>query len=307
MEIQKYSGVMAEILDAIGESGDPSNIRRIAVTEDEMREIVASGVFRKTVATHYGGSDKPVFANIESAADGGVISMYLGQVLICLAPPGLTPAQQALAYGPLTTTGKASTSFVLSIDGKDYMLVGKGNPSDDFLIGKNADIELGLAVRKAYDQTYYGDSAGGFDIELGPDESWTFALTVGSLNDDIKDITEMYNVSLYLDVDPEGETSPIKWDLQLAKSTDGKLRNYVWYNTGNRIVDDSATNEDLSVTQMIQQYSFQPINAAIPASVERNNVGSPFGLYTLKLEARPRFGSSDPVSIEVLASVVKKS
>lgn len=306
MEIQKHSGVMAKIIEAMQDMGDPSNIRRIQVTEAEMKEIVVSGVFRKTVATHYGGSDVPVFSNIETAADGSVISMYFGTVLICQGPPGMTPAQIALTYAPLTVTNKAETSFTVDVGGKKYMLVGIGNPADDFVLGKNADIELGLAVRKVNDATYYGDNAGGFDIEIEGEESWTFALTAGSLNDDIPLITDMYDISLYLDVDPEGTKAPVRWDLQYAKNKDGKGQNFVWYNTGTRIVDDSATNADASVTQMIQQYKFQPLNAAIPASVERTPFGVPLGIYTIKLEARPRFGTSDPVSVEVMANVTKK-
>jgi hypothetical protein len=187
------------------------------------------------------------------------------------------------------------------------MLAGVGNPADDFVIGKNANIELGLAVRKYNNSEYFGDGAGGFEIELEPGERWTFAVTAGSLLAGVNDITEMYDISLYLDVDPDGDAAPVKWDLQNTPTPDGKGKNYTWYSQGIRVVSDSATDADHRVTQMIQQYTFPYIDHMLPASVERTEDGVPLGLYTLKLEARPRLQTGDAVSVEVLATIAKKS
>lgn len=307
MNVQNYSGVWAEIIEALQDKGDPSKIRRIQLTEAEMEEVVQSGAFRKTVASHYGSSEVPVLTQIEAGNDGKIISFYFGDVLICLGPWSATGPLAAIVYAPLTETPKAETTFVREVGGVNYMLAGVGNPADDFVIGKNANIELGLAVRKYNNSEYFGDGANGFDIELEPGERWTFAVTAGSLLAGVNDITEMYDISLYLDVDPDGDAAPIKWDLQNALTPDGKGKNYTWYNQGIRVVDDSATDADHRVTQMIQQYTFPYIDHALPSSVERTEDGVPLGLYTLKLEARPRLQSGDAVSVEVLATIAKKS
>jgi len=309
MNIQKYTGVVADILEAMQERGDPNQIRRIQVTEDEMDEIVKSGAFRTAVCTHYGTSDAIVMSNIIAGSDNKIISFYLNDTLICLGPWEPTGALATVTYGPLTEQPKAETSFVRESGGKNYMLVGHGNPADDFVLGTNANIELGLAVRKVNDSTYYGDGANGFDIELdeAQAESWNFAVTVGSLKDGVTDVTQMYDISLYLDTDASGETDQIKWDLVFGKSLDGKGDSYAWFNNGIRVISDSATNELHNVTQMIQRYEFPFISHSLPATTERTKQGVPLGIYGLKLVAKPRLSAGDEVSVEVLANVVKKS
>lgn len=308
MNVQTYSGIWAEIIEALQDKGDPSKVRRIQVTEIEMDEIVKSGAFRKTVASHYGSSEVPVMTQIEAGNDGKVISFYFGDTLICLGPWEATGALAGVVYSPLTETPKAETVFFREVGGKKYMLSGVGNPADDFVIGKNANIELGLAVRKYNNPEYFGDGAGTFDIELDAGERWSFALTAGSVLEGVPDLTEMYDISLYIDTDPTGTIAPMKWDLQNTPSKDGKTHmNYTWYNQGIRVIDDSATNADRSVTQMIQQYTFPYIDHAIPAGVERTKDGVPLGIFSLKLEARPRLQTGDAISVEVLANITKKS
>lgn len=306
MNVQTYSGIWAEILEALQNKGDPSNIRRIQVTEEEMDEIVKSGAFRTTVASHYGSSEVPVMTQIEAGFDGKVISFYYGDCLICIGPWEATGALASVVYGPLTETPKAETVFVREVGGKNYMLVGVGNPADDFVIGKNANIELGIAVRKYNNADYFGDGTGTFDVELDAGERWTFALTAGSVLEGVPNFTEMYDVSLYIDVDPTGVVAPIKWDLQWTPNSTGKGSNFTWYNQGIRVVDDSATNELHNVTQMIQQYTFPYIDHAIPLGVERTEDGVPLGIFSLKLGARPRLQTGDAVSVEVLANITKK-
>lgn len=305
MEVFKHTGVMAEILEAMQDRGDPNQIRRITVTEAEMEEIVQSGVFRKTINTHYGGSDVLVWSNIEADSQGKVISMYLGDTLICIGPWEPSGALATVAYAPLVETPKDETEFSTEVGGKVYMLSGSGNPGDDFVIGKNANIELGIAVRKVNDQTYYGDGANGFDIELEDGESWSFAVTVGSLKAGVPNITEMYDVSLYLDTDGSGAENAIKWDLGFMQTPQGKGINYAWYNTGVRIIDDSATNADFSVTQMIQRYEFPFISNALPANTQRTKQGVPLGAYGIKLVAKPRLTSGTTVEVEVLATITQ--
>lgn len=309
MNVQNYTGVLALITEAMQDRGDPSRIRRIQVTEEEMDEIVRSGAFRTSVCTHYGTSDVPVMSNIKTGFDGKVISFYLLDTLICLGPWQPRGALATVTYGPLTTQQKAETSFVRTVDGKNYMLAGTGNPADDFVLGSNANIELGLAARKVNNSAYQGDGAGGFDIELDEalGESWNFAVTVGSLKEGVTDVTQMYDISLYLDVDASDETEPLKWDLMFGKTLDGKGMSYAWFNNGIRVVSDAATNELHSVSQTIQRYEFPFISHALPLDTERTKQGVPLGMYTIKLEAKPRLAAGDAVSVEILANVVKKS
>lgn len=307
MNVQGYDGVMGQIVEALQDHGEPDKIRRIQVTEAEMQEIISSGAFRKTAGTYYGSSDVYVFSDIEADTSGNIYSLRLDGVLICLGPWEPTGPLAGVVYGPLTESPKAETAFFREVGGVKYMLSGVGNPANDFVLGKNANIELGLAVRKYNNAEYFGDGANGFDIELEPGERWTFALTAGSLLEGVNDITEMYDISLYLDVDPDSDDATIKWDLQNTPTPDGKGKNYTWYSQGIRVVSDSATDADHRVTQMIQQYTFPYIDHMLPASVERTEDGVPLGIFSLKLEARPRLQTGDAVSVEVLANVVKKS
>lgn len=305
MEVQNYTGVLADIIAAINDAGSPPSIQRIQVTAAEMKEIVRSQAFRIAVSNYYGGTSALTLEGITTGIDGNIISMYLAGICIAVGPYVPTGALAALSYGPLTETGKATSTFVIvGEDGKSYMLSGIGNPGDDFIIGKNADIELGLAIRKYNDTTYYGDGHGLFEIELDTKERWTFAVTVGSLNAEIPNVTDMYDISLHMDTDPNNTDSSITWNLMQTHTPEGP--NYVWYNSGSRIVDDSPTNEALSVTQMIQQYAFRYINDYVPASVERNAAGSPFGEFAIVLEAKPKFGNGASVFVEAMASISKK-
>jgi hypothetical protein len=306
MEVQDYTGVLAQIIAAINEAGSPPKTRRIQVTEEEMLEIFNSQAFRTSISNYYGATTAMTLEGITTAIDGKIMSMYLGGICIAVGPFVPSGALGDVGYEPLVATGKGEITFVIEgDDGKQYMLSGIGNPADDFVIGKNSDIEMGLAIRKYNDATYYGDGAGAFDIELDTLENWTFAVSVGSLNPDVPNVTDMYDISLMIDVDPTATENALKWDLQLAYN--GTAKNYVWYNSGSRVVADSATNGDLSVTQMIQQYAFRHISDYIPSTVERNKAGSPLGEFSIVLVATPKFGSGEPVLVEATAFVTKKS
>lgn len=306
MEVQQYTGVLAEIIEAINNAGSPPAVRRIQVTEEEMLEIFNSQAFRTSISNYYGDTSAMTLEGITTAIDGKIMSMYLAGICIAVGPYVPSGALGEVGYGPLTVTPKDEISFVIEgPDGKNYMLSGVGNPADDFVVGKNADIEMGLAVRKYNDATYYGDGAGAFDIELDTQENWTFAVSIGSLNPGVPHITDMYDISLMIDVDPSNAENALKWDLMLPNN-DAK-KNYVWYNTGSRVVADSATNAELSVTQMIQQYAFRHISDYIPKTVERNKAGSPLGEFAIVLVATPKFGDGEPVLVEATAFVTKKS
>lgn len=307
MESIPYTGVMAELIEALNADVVP---RYISVTQAEMDAIMASGDFRTSVSKYYGGSDTKVIEQIVTSTTGKVQSFYLGETIVVVgeweAPVGI----DGIAYPALANSNRGATTYTTEADGngKKYMLVGSGNPVDDFVVGSNANIELALAARKAQDPTYYGDGAGSFSIPLGPEESWTFALSVGSKNADVPKVTDMYNIRLLLDSDPDGGNEPIVWELRFheGNTQSQKNPNYMWYNAGGftPVITDSATNADFSVTQMIQQYKFPFINQKLSGATRRNRAGSPYGLFVIALEATPIYQrGAEAVRVEILVEV----
>lgn len=312
MIIHEYGGAWAQIVEAINDAGSPPKVRRIEVTPAEMNEIWNSNAFKTSVSNYYGSTSAMTLEGIIADHDGNVISMYLGGVLICIGPWVPTGPLAELTWPPLVEEPKGSTSFYVENNGFKYMLAGTGNPIDDMVIGSNVDIELGLAIRKANDPAYYGNGAGEFNIDLYDGESWTFAVTVGSLNADIPHVTDMYNIRLIVDTDPETtQNTSIIFTLDYVEVVERGVRKmkYVWYRGMERAITDSAQNADGSVTQMIQQLKFDFISRYVPASVARSANGSFIGDYKFTLEASPKFGdkTQDTVSIQASANVVKKS
>lgn len=306
METEKYTGVLAEIIELVRDAGEPPDIRLIKVTREEMDEIVHSHAFRTTVSKYYGDSSTMVFNTIEADHEGNVISMYLNHLLIAVGAADPTGPLAEITYPPVDVTNNSSTTFVK--DGN--LLVGTGNPANGMVVGTNKNIELALAVRKANDATNYGDAQGHFNIPLTDAENWSFVVSVGSKHAEIPKVTDMYTVKLYLDVNPaENQYTHIVWELRYI---DGFIRgnpvkNYVWFHNNEPVVFDGAINEEQSVTQTIQKYSFLFISQLIPSYVKRNEQGAPMGKFTLRLEAVPKYGTDlTPAIVEALANISKK-
>lgn len=298
MEVQNYSGVVAQLVAAIAEAGDhPSGVRRIYVTPAEMQEIQNDGSFITTVSKYYGDSSTLILDNIRTDMDGNFLSFYLGGFLVARRPTN-PEFVEALTYSAGSPPAEAETSFVVESGGTSYMLSGVGNPVGDFTISKNENIELGLAIRKRNDMTNFNDG-GTYEIALTPTEKWSFAVTVGSLNADVKNICDMYDVTLSLDVDPTEDTGPLKWTL----TYDLMRKNYVWVNAmGLPVITDSATNAERSATQMIQRYDFDFIKPYLRA-FDYNEAGSPLGAYVLTLQAVPKWKTGSTVVTEVMADI----
>jgi hypothetical protein len=305
MEILKYTGKLAEIVALVRDAGEPPDVRAVFVTREEMDTIINDHSFRTTVSKYYGDSSTMVYNSITADTEGNIISLYLNHILIALAPEDPTGPIAELTYPPLTTNPSAATTFA---NGGD-LLVGTGNPATGMMVGTNANIELALAVRKAQDLTNYNSGTGRFVIPVEENENWNFVVSVGSMNADVPNITDMYNVKLFLDLNSyEGQTTNLVFELKFVEGyiNGNPVKNYVWYKGVEPVVVDGTTNEDLTVTQMIQKYSFQFISKYIPSYVQRNEAGAPLGNFTLRLEATPKHGGSEPVSVEVLATITKK-
>lgn len=312
MIIHEYDGVLAQVIDAINEAGSPPKVRRIEVTPEEMHEIWSSNSFKTSVSNYYGGTSALTLEGITADHSGNIISMYLGGILLCVGPWEPTGPFANLLWEPVVNEPHSSTAFYVETNGYKYMLVGTGNPIDDMVVGSNSDIELALSIRKAGDPAYYGDGAGTYDIDLYDGESWTFVVSVGSLNEDIPCVTDMYDIRLVVDTDPETtHNTTIIFTLAYVEVVERGVtkKNYVWYRGQERAIVDSAQNEAGSVTQMIQQMKFDFISRYVPASVARSANGSFLGQYTFTLEAKPKFGDKmqDVTSVQVSANVVKKS
>lgn len=299
MDVQTYGGVVDQLVAAIAAAGEhPNEVRRIVLSPAEMQEVQDSKAFTTTVSKYYGDSSTLIIDQITTDREGRYISFYLGGVLV-VRHPSVPDFVAALTYP--AGTPASETVFTVESGGKKYMLSGIGNPVDDFTISKNANIELGLAIRKRNDPTNYG-SAGTYDIALKPNELWTFAVTVGSLNATVKNVCELYNVELELDVDPSGDSSPVK----LALSFDLKRQRYVWSNaaSGHVVVADAAMSEDKTAVQMIQRYDFGYIKPYIQGA-EYNEAGSPLGAYVLTLTATPKWKTGTAVFAEVMADITE--
>jgi hypothetical protein len=301
MEVQTYGGVVDQLVAKIAEAGEhPNEVRRIVLTPAEMKEVQDSGAFTTTVSKYYGDSSTLIIDNIITDRQGDYISFYLGGVLVC-RHPGDPDFVAGLTYAAGSAPAVAETGFTKTINGKKYMLAGIGNPADDFTISKNSLIELGLAVRKRGDQTNY-EAGGSYDIALKPDELWTFAVTVGSLNPDVPNVCDMYDVELILDTDPSGgEANPVKWKLIF----DELRKAYVWSNaaSGHTVITDGTMSEGGYAVQTIQRYDFGFIKPYLQ-NVKYNAAGAPLGSYVLELKATPKWkGSTAVVSVEVLADI----
>lgn len=313
MIIHEYDGVLAQIVEAINDAGGPPKVRRIELTKEEMQEVWSSNAFKASVSNYYGSTSAPTLEGIISDHDGNVISMYLNGVLICVGPWRPTGPYSLLTWGPLTVQNDASTSFA---NDANYLYVGTGNPATGMVVGANSDIELALAIRKANDPTAYGADA---NIEITDDEAWTFVVSVGSLNTEIPNILDMYNVQLQIENE---NLEKIVFTLGYGEVVNGKgekRNNYIWYRGTQRAITDSAQSpafvDDNGIpkqvgvaTQMIQQMRFDFISRYISASDKTAN-GSFLGTYRFTLSAAPKFGDklSDVVGIEASATVTKKS
>lgn len=305
MEIIKYTGKLAEIVELVRDAGEPPDVRAVYVTREEMDTIINDHSFRTTVSKYYGDSSTMVYNSITADTEGNIISLYLNHILIAVGSEEPTGPIAELVYGPLTENPNGETTFA---NGSD-LLVGTGNPATGMTVGTNANIELALAARKAGDLTSYNDGSGRYAIPIEPDESWSFVVSVGSKNADVPNITDMYDVKLHLDLNPsESQTTNIVWELKYVDGYIGgkKIKSYVWYKGTEPVITDGTTNEDVAVLQTIQKYSFQFISKYMPSYVERNDANAPYGDFTLRMEATPKHGNTEPVSIAILASVTKK-
>lgn len=300
MDVQTYGGAVDELVAKIAAAGDhPNEVRRIVLSPDEMKEVQDSKAFTETVSKYYGDSSTLIIDKITTDKDGYYTSFYLGGILV-VRHPGNPAFVEALTYPVGSPQVEAETSFVVvGPNGKNTMLVGKGNPANDLTVSKNENIELGLAIRKRSSKLNFGN-AGTYEIALKQTEFWTFVVTVGSLHAEIKNICDLYNVTLQLDTDPSGEsTGSVTWTLTYSE----ERGNYVWVNSmGLPVITDSATNEEKSATQMIQRYDFDFIRPYI-RNAEYNDAGSPLGAYVLTLTASPKWKSGATVVTEVMADI----
>lgn len=315
MEIVKYGGALAQIVEAVANAGSPPDIQRIVVTPEEMDEIWKSNAFKTSISNYYGDTSAMTLEGITADHDGNIISMYLGGVLICVGPWEPSGAYALLTWGPLVTQTGAATTFK---NESGYLYAGTDTSGTGMVVGANADLELALAVRKAGDPASYATGAN-YNIEIADDEAWTFVVSVGSKNGAIYNPLDMYNVRLIVDTDPDGsQNSQLVFTLGQGEIVErGVKRNgFIWYRDTVRAITDSATSPMFNAegapigfaTQTIQQMRFEHIRRYVE-TVEKTANGSFLGTYTLTLEATPKFGSktADVVSVQAVANVVKKS
>lgn len=298
MEVQNYGGIIDTVVAAITAAGEhPTNVQRIVLTPAEMQEFQDSKAFTKTVTKYYGDSSTLIIDDIITGRDGRYISFYLGGILVT-RHPGEPEFVTDLTYPAGSVPANIEPSFFMERYGKKWMLIGAGHQIDDFTISKNANVELGIAIRKEGDQTNYG-AAGTYEIALKPSEKWTFALTIGSLNADLKNVCDMYTVELHIDTDPMGDASP----LVLTLTYDEFHKAYSFASpSGQLAIKRSTMIADGSAFQTIQRYDMDFIRQHI-RNAYVNEAGSPFGAYVITLKAIPKWKAGATVSTEVMADI----
>lgn len=305
MQSLNYGGIVGALIELINAGeGTISPIQRIELTAAEMEQVKKSGAFRTSVAKFYGESDAPVIKEITSSTDGSIISFFLMGVLVSLKTEDPVPPIPGLTYPALVPNAKGTSMFTTE-DG--YMLIGTGNPANDFVYGKNANIELGIAIRKANDPTYYGNPSGEFNIQLIGNEAWTFAVTAGSLQENVK-ITDMYDVVLQLGTESDDPSKYMTWRLEYRETVFGqKANNYVWYHNTMPAVQDGAIDAQKQVTQMIEQYGFPFIKPYLSKSVQFTKANAALGNFVLKLVATPKFNPAGEVcTVQATAKITYK-
>lgn len=298
MDVQNYGGVIDALVAAIANAGDhPNEVQRIVLTPAEMQELQDSKAFCTTVSKYYGQSDTLIIDNIVTDLDGKYLSLYLGGILVVRHPvdPDFVAA---LTYPAGSVMATAETNFNMERYGKKWMLIGAGHQADDFTISENINIELGLAIRKAHDQVNYG-SGGTYEIELQENENWTFAVTVGSNHTSVKNVCDMYNVTLELDTDPSGDKDPLKLTLMYDEMRKG----YQWLSkVGTPLIKLTTGRAAGDVSQSVSSYSLDYIRQHL-VGTEFNDAGSPLGMFVLTLTAVPKWKAGATVVTEVMADI----
>jgi hypothetical protein len=305
MEVQLHQGIVKSVVDAVVAAGNqPSNVKQIVLTDDEMLAFERSGEFRETIAKYYSTVETMVMDDIVRDRSGRIFSFWLNGILVTRQAGAVPAPFDTLVYGAVTTASPGSITFTksgLAADGItpiDVMRVGSSYPINDFVMASNDQIEIGLACRVTGISQTFGQADGHYHIALLDSETWEFAVSIGSKNVQVQNITDLYNVQLQLGLDPN-EASCV---LAAKLNYDSFNNRYYWSDWfNNPILLNGENYSEAMLLQQVHRFDEAGIAGYIPESIVRNPLGSPIGSFPIRVIATPKWKQYNE-SIQVLAT-----
>lgn len=166
-----------------------------------------------------------------------------------------------------------------TLDGKgEWMLVGQGNPVNKWAISNGTAVQVGISPRYRQNMTPVNSGADGMYTlprADAADNAWAFGFSVATKGEDVT--LADYTISLSVSLDSTGAETPVlTFEYDAAANT--------WTSDEGDTLSDSFQDEDGTVVQDIQSYSFDFIkDKLLPESMRTEDI--PFGRYTISLTA----------------------
>lgn len=291
MEQQQFTGVLAQIVDAIkADGGQPSTIVRFQVTQEEMNQIF-NGSFRTAVNQWYGGTDVPIFENIITDTDGNVISMYFSGYLISVGPPPVPAAIAALTYPALAVAHNTAPS----ISPTNMLPPFTSVSSTNFSVASSSELELGIGVFAAD----VSNTDGTFNVILDKEDTFSLLTSVKSFTDGPR-LTDIYDI--YLDISSDDAT--VTWWLSYEEVEGGiAFNDFAWFN-GVESIDTNLASDAQTYAQMDHEFNDRELTLHFP--LPQNKLGYPYGTFNVELRAIPRYVNGESRTLSVTINSVKK-
>lgn len=173
-----------------------------------------------------------------------------------------------------------------------YLLVGVGNPSDNFATGTNNELEMSCRIGYYNDLTPPSVSGNTYTIDTEDTKDWNWAVSFYLASNPMAlAITDLYDISLHI------TSNNIDLTFELIMDDAG---DYHFKSTDGRFDITSGVSNDIrSIYQTIQRINFYDDGSG--QSV--NSAGVPIGTFTFDFVANRKSGSFDPVELSVIAEV----
>lgn len=197
---------------------------------------------------------------------------------------------------PVYITDPVITTGTLTLKGQKAdgtMLNGSGNPSGEFTVATNGELELAVSARiwKSGDLPVPTEGHYAFEISDAGDWNWPFSVALLS---ESRPVTDLYDVTLAVTSVETGVVLPFV----LVRDAEGGMH-FINEQHGLDIVD-SAVTESGDVVQNIQRTTFYKAQLG---EMTTNTLGSPIGDFLISLNAVRREGLVQPLQVEISVSV----
>jgi len=173
------------------------------------------------------------------------------------------------------------------------MLNGSGNPSTEFTVANNGELELAVSARIWKSGVLPVPEAGHYSIEIAENGDWNWPFSVALLSES-RPVTDLYDVVLSITSLETGVALPF----QLVRDAEGKMH---FINEQHGLdISDSAVTASGDVVQNIQRATFYKAQLG---EMTTNTLGSPIGDFLISLNAVRREGLVQPLQVEISVSV----